>query len=140
VRSGAFVEHDGVVGEREGAVREAGRHPDDLVVLVGELDGDVIAQGRRTVAHVDDHVDDRAVHATDVLAHRRRPLKMQAAHDTASRVGLDGLIELRRDALLVEVGLHPRLQQEAALIVKVLGFDDPDAGDFVPLTQHGDLR
>src|SRR5947207_2132855 len=77
----ALVVDDGVVLEREGAVREAGRHPDDAVVPLAQLDRHVVAERRRARAHVDHHVEDRAADAAHVFPHRGIPLEVEAAHD-----------------------------------------------------------
>ena len=59
----ALVEDDRVVGQREGGVREAGRHPDDAMIRARELDRRVVPERGRAVPHVHHDVEHRAVHA-----------------------------------------------------------------------------
>src|SRR5437667_1832484 len=136
----ALVEYDRVLLEGEGAVREAGRHPDDLVVAPAELDGDVMAERGRPDPHVNDDVEDRAGDAAHELPHRRVPLEVEAAHDAAARAGLDGLLELARQSARGEVRRHPRLEQETALVREDGGLEYPDRRDAARVDQHSVLR
>src|SRR5262249_20430532 len=120
VLGSALVEHDGLVLQRERRVREARRHPDDAVVAPRELDGDVVAEAGRAVPDVDDDVENSAAQAAHELAHRRVPLEVQTAHHAAMRDGLDGLLEIRRDAQRREILAHPRLHEQPPIVGEML--------------------
>src|SRR5262249_50611435 len=140
VLAGALVEHDGAVLEGERAVREARRHPDDLVVAVTQLDPAVIAEPGRLVPDVDHDVEERAAQAAHVLAHGRVPLEVQPAQDAAVRDRLDRLLEGRRDTSGPEVGLDPRLHEVATVVRKGLRREDQDAGHLLGRDLHCNLR
>jgi hypothetical protein len=91
------------------------------VVPIGEFDGDVITESRRTVTDIDDDIENGSVDAADILAHRRIPLEVQPTDDPAPRSGLNGLLEVRRHPLGFEVPFDPRLQEETARVGKRLG-------------------
>src|SRR4029453_19610019 len=76
-----LVEDLGVVLEGQEAVREALRNVQHPAVAGGQVDADVLAEGGRVQAQVDDHVVDRPVGAADQLGLLvRRPLPVHAPH------------------------------------------------------------
>ncbi len=102
---------------------EALRHEELAPVFRGKLDRGMLSEGRRTVADVDDHIENRAADRPDELRLAvRRCLKMQAAdHSHPDRPGLVVLDEFDFDADLAEPLPAIDLGQRAALVLVLAG-------------------
>ena len=114
---GRLLVHDvGLLAEHTEAMREADRAVELVEVLVGELEGLPLAEGRRPAPEVHHHVKDRAARAAHELGRPVADLEVHAPHDALSGTRVVVLHELLGNA---EVGVHVApvaLVEEAPLV------------------------
>ncbi len=110
---------------------EAARGEQLAAILRRKLRAGPPAEGRRSLADIDGHVEHSAAdHPHQLVLHERRPLEMQAAQYAAMLGhGVVVLHELRVEPVLRQQPAAVGLGEEAALVAEAAGRDQQHIGD-----------
>ena len=125
---GAFVEELGAVLEAEEAMGEAGRDPEQLPDLGGQLETEPLAEMGRGAPNVDDDVEGTTGDNADELTLGLLELVMEAAQHAAGRTAVIVLDEDGVNAGGGIVASAPGFEEEAAIVAEDLRFDQLEVG------------
>ncbi len=110
-------------------MRETGRHPQHVMVLVAELGAPPLAEGRRAAPQIHHRVEHRARRDPHELSLGVFDLQVHAAQGPLGRPAMVVLDELDVDPGRLELGGLPGLHEKPALVAEHLGLDQNHLGN-----------
>jgi len=140
VRSIDSIAHIGARGKRLKAMQETGRHIQMPKIAVVEKKSLMLAEGRRVLSNVDQHIVDGTVGASHQLRFASARARVHAADGSPLGAGLGVLDERsgapgRAEMVVENIGVESPCEQ-ASLIAERLWDKDENIGEGSPLNTH----
>ena len=110
-------------------MREPGRNPQHVVVLLAQLRPEPTPERRRRPAQIHSDIVDGAATDAHELALRLPHLIVQAAQHPLRRMTVIVLHELDRDTRVAQRAAIPRLEEVAAIVAEHARLDQHDIGN-----------